>query len=348
MMIIRPIASWDLKALWEIAQETGAGFTSLQPDKKAVTNKLQWALASFEQLAAPPSDQSEEQLCLFVMEDLSTGKVVGTAGIESSIGLSAPWYNYKVNKQVHASRRLNVYTVVETLMLCNDHTGFSELCTLFLKPEARHSGNGALLSKSRFMFMATFPELFNHTVIAEMRGYCDENDISPFWEALGRHFFAVDFIEADRHVSSDKAVIAELMPRHPIYKNLLPDDAQKVIGTTHESTTPARRLLEGEGFRYTGYVDIFDAGPLLESRVKDIRAVRDSRLYKVKIVENPTTDERLWLMANTEFQGFRCTSGSLSFEGFEFVYISQEQADALNIQDGDPIRVVPLSGETDE
>ena len=344
MMIIRPITVRDLRALWQIAKETGAGFTSLQPDKKAVTSKLQWAQTSFKQAATKKNEQSSELLYLFVMEDVSSGEVVGTAGIESSIGLSAPWYNYKVNKQVHASRKLDVYTVVETLILCNDHTGFSELCTLFLKPEARHSSNGALLSKSRFMFMAMFPELFSHTVIAEMRGYCDENDVSPFWEALGRHFFAVDFMEADRHVSSDKAVIAELMPRHPIYANLLPEEAQKVIGTTHESTTPARRLLESEGFRYTGYVDIFDAGPLLESRVQDIRAVRDSRLYKAKIVENPTTDERLWLIANTEFEGFRCTSGSVSFEGFEFVDISQEQADALNIQDGEQLRIVPLNG----
>ena len=345
MMIIRPIAARDFKALWQIAKETGAGFTSLQPDKKAVASKLQWTQASFEQATIKNSEPSGEFLYLFVMEDVSSGEVVGTAGIESSIGLSAPWYNYKVNKQVHASRTLDVYTVVETLMLCNDHTGFSELCTLFLKPEARHSGNGALLSKSRFMFMAMFPELFSHTVIAEMRGYCDENDVSPFWEALGRHFFAVDFMEADRHVSSDKAVIAELMPRHPIYANLLPEEAQNVIGTTHESTTPARRLLESEGFRYTGYVDIFDAGPLLESRVQDIRAVRDSRLYKAKIVENPTADERLWLIANTEFEGFRCISGSVSFEGFEFVDISREQADALNIQDGEQLRVVPLNGK---
>ena len=343
MFIVRPIVASDKKALWLIAKETGVGFTSLQPDKSAVACKMQWALSSFKKRAHLPSHRSEESLFLFVIENSQSGEVLGTAGIESSIGLSSPWYNYKVNKQVHASRKLDVYTVVETLMLCNDHTGFSELCTLFLKPEARHSSNGALLSKSRFMFMSMFPELFSHTVIAEMRGYCDENDASPFWEALGRHFFAVDFMEADRHVSSDKAVIAELMPRHPIYTNLLPKDAQKVIGITHESTTPARRLLESEGFRYTGYVDIFDAGPLLESRVQDIRAVRDSHLHKVKIVENPTTDERLWLMANTEFQGFRCTCGSLSFEGFEFVNISQEQADALKVKEDEQLRVVPLN-----
>ena len=342
MMIVRPINAKDHDALWELAQKTGAGFTSLQPDRQMVATKLQWALKS-QNLQSDHSSHPEEKLYLFVMEDADTKEVVGTTAIESAVGLSTPWYNYKINKQVHACQKLGVYTMTETLMLCNDHTGYSELCTLFLTPDARHSGNGALLSKSRFMFMAAFPALFSETVIAEMRGYSDENEVSPFWEALGRHFFSVDFVEADRHVSADKSVIAELMPRHPIYANLLPESAQKAIAATHESTTPARRLLESEGLRYTGYVDIFDAGPLLESKVNDIRAVRDSRVYKVKIIENPTTDESLWLLANNNFKDFRCTIGNVSFESFEFVDISPELAQALNVSDDDELRAVPLS-----
>ena len=87
------------------------------------------------------------------MEDTETNQVVGTTAIESAVGLIAPWYNYKVNKQVHASQKLGVYTIAETLMLCNDHTGYSELCTLFLSPESRHSGNGSLLSqKSLYVY----------------------------------------------------------------------------------------------------------------------------------------------------------------------------------------------------
>lgn len=343
MMIVRPITAQDHDALWQIAKITGAGFTSLQPNPEAVANKLDWALASFDHSSNKPADRQDDFLYLFVMEDNQTGEVVGTAGIESAVGLNAPWYNYKVNTQVHASRKLDVYNTVETLMLCSDHTSFSELCTLFLNPDFRHSSNGALLSKSRLMFLAAFPKLFSHTVIAEMRGYCDENDISPFWEALGRHFFSVDFIDADRHISADKAIIAELMPRHPIYANLLPEDACNVIGVTHESTTPARKLLEDEGFRYTKYVDIFDAGPLLETKVQDIRAVRDSHVFKVKIIDNPTTDERRWVIANDHFKDFRCTVGSLSFGGFEFVNISSEQAQALNVQGNDLLRVVPLN-----
>ncbi|MDI5166142.1 MalM family protein, partial [Salmonella enterica subsp. enterica serovar Montevideo] len=41
----------------------------------------------------------------------------------------------------------------------------SELCTLFLDPEWRKEGNGYLLSKSRFMFMAAFRDKFNEKVV---------------------------------------------------------------------------------------------------------------------------------------------------------------------------------------
>ena len=346
MVIVRPIREQDREALWHIATQTGAGFTSLPPERTLIDDKLEWALNSFN-LAATQSDSShpvqKNALYLLVMEDTTTGEVVGTAGIESAVGLDAPWYNYKVSKQVHASQQLQVYTMVDTLMLCNDHTGCSELCTLFLLPDYRHSKNGALLSKSRMLFLAAFPRLFADDIFAEMRGYSDQDEVSPFWEALGRHFFAVDFAKADQQSAVDKAFIAELMPRHPIYTNLLPDDAREVIALTHESTTPARRLLEAEGFHYTGYVDIFDAGPLLESRTRDIRTVRDSRQYKTIVVDHNTNDQRLWLMANDELSNFRCIMGNLSFEGLEYVRITQEQADALCISEGELLRVVPLA-----
>ena len=337
MMIIRPIKEQDHEALWQIAQITGVGFSSLQPDEEMVQKKLDWAVRSFS--AEKPL---EEAYYLFVMEDTETGQVVGVTGIESAVGLKDPWYNYKVNTQVHASRELDVYTRIKTLTLCSDYTGHSELCTLFLTPEYRKSYNGHLLSKCRFLFMAAHEPLFDDNIIAELRGYSDENGESPFWEALGRRFFAVDFVEADQQVSRGKSFIAELMPRNAIYTNLLPAKAQSVIGQTHQDTVPARKLLESEGFRYTGYIDIFDGGPVLETEVEDIRAIRDSRRYRVRVHDSVDTDETVWLIANSQFRDFRCMAGQLSFEGLESVNISQKQAEALNVQDGDELRVVPL------
>ena len=65
----------------------------------------------------------------------------------------------------------------------------------------------------------------------------------------------------------------------------LPEAAQKVVGLTHRDTAPARKMLEAEGLRYENHVDIFDAGPVLECHIADLRTVRESVLVPVHIVE---------------------------------------------------------------
>ena len=100
------------------------------------------------------------------------------------------------------------------------------------------------------------------TIIAEMRGVSDEEGHSPFWQWLQEHFFTIDFPTADHLIGiGNKVFISELMPKHPIYANLLGKEAQEVIGQVHEKTKPALKLLEKEGFEHRGYVDLFDAGP---------------------------------------------------------------------------------------
>ena len=336
MMIIRPIREDDHDALWQLAHLTGPGFSSLQPDREMVRKKLEWAVSSFN--AATPL---EEAYYLFVMEDTSTGEVVGVSGIESAVGLSDPWYNYKVNTHVHACRELDVYNQFTTLTLCCDYTDHSELCTLFLAPDSRKSPNGHLMSKCRFMFMAEHPQRFRESIIAEMRGYSEDGE-SPFWEALGRHFFSVDFVDADRQVARGKSFIAELMPRYPIYTNMLSEEAQKVIGHTHGDTVPARKLLESEGFRYTGYVDIFDGGPCLETRVSDIRSVRESFNCRVTLQEGDTSNEEHWMIATQGVKDFRCTVSQLSFKNDGAVIINKELAEALQLEEDDEIRLSPL------
>ncbi|MCJ8337011.1 MAG: arginine N-succinyltransferase [Pseudomonadales bacterium] len=336
MMVIRPIESRDGEALAELAKITGPGFTSLQDNSEVVSNKLTTALAAFEQ-----QDKRGEALYLFVLEDLEEQRIAGICAIEAAVGLSDPWYNYRIGTLVHASKELNVYNQMQTLTISNDHTGYSELCTLFLHPDYRHSKNGHLLSKCRFMFMAEFPQLFHEKLVAEMRGYSDKDGISPFWEGLGKHFFSIDFTTADKMSSIDKAFIAELMPKYTLYTNLLPESARDVIAQTHENTIPARKLLEREGMRYTGYIDIFDAGPTLEANVDDIRAIKDSRYAKVKITDQPTTGE-LYLVSNTKFENFRCTMVAIGEMGNNLITMQTETAQALGVSAGSTVRIVPL------
>ena len=345
MMVIRPINQNDLKSLYRLAEQTGIGFTSLVADEAILQKKIDGAVRSFskEEVTSP----SEEDY-LMVLEDSSTGQVVGTCGILATVGLEEPFYSYHLGTITHASRELGVHNAVPTLILNNDFTGCSEICTLFLEEGYRHSKNGQLLSKARFMFMAQFPERFTEKVFAEMRGVSDENGVSPLWESLGRHFFSIDFVKADELTTQgNKQFIAELMPNNPVYVNLLPKEARDVLGEVHTNTAPARRLLEQEGFRYENYVDIFDGGPSLEARVEDIRAVRNSRLCSVEIGEHTESEEGShYLVSNTKVTDFRCILVKRNTSPVEEIKLTQEEADALQIKAEEAVRVVELSPNT--
>jgi len=253
---------------------SGPGFTSLPGNRELLKAKIMASEVAFSQTRAHPLGSSY----LFVLQASQDNKVIGVCGIESAVGLREPFYHYRLGTVVHASRELGVHNSFQTLYLCNDYTGCTEVCTLYLDPEYRCNNNGSLLSRCRFLFLAQFKERFPGKVIAEMRGVSDAQGHSPFWNGLGRHFFSMEFSKADYLTGSgNKVFIAELMPKHSIYIHLLPKAARQVIGEVHEQTVPARKLLESEGFRYEKYIDIFDAGPTLACELKDIRAVRKSR-----------------------------------------------------------------------
>lgn len=272
MKVVRPASLADLPRLVELVAGAGASLTSLPPDRERLAARIAASEASF----AGRSERADETY-LFVLEDLPTGRLTGTCGIDAAVGLRQAWVSYRVGLAVHASQELGVFTQTPTLFLSNDHTGQSELCSLLLHPEFRQGGLGALLSKSRFLFMAEHRERFAAKVIAELRGVMDALGHSPFWEGLGRHFFSMDFSRAHYLTGiGRKSFVAELMPKYPLYTKLLSAEAQAVIGQTHADTVPARRLLEQEGLRYEGLVDIFDAGPVIECAVEDVSAIRRS------------------------------------------------------------------------
>jgi arginine N-succinyltransferase len=336
MIIIRPLQASDYDALHQIAIESGHGFTSLPVNEELLTKRINHSEASFNKDVSQPGDEGY----LFVMEDTETGKVVGTSGIEAAVGLEDAFYHYHLGKVVHNSRELGIYNTVETLSLCNDYTGATEICTLFLGESHRKNNNGRFLSRFRFMFIAEHAERFSDTVIAEMRGVSDSDGRSPFWAWLEEHFFSMDFPTADYLTGIGKKVfIAELMPKYPIYVNLLSKDAQAVINKVHDKTVPALRLLEAEGFARKGYVDIFDAGPTVEANIKSIRTAVESERYQVII--DDVSENNNYIVCNTKIKGFRAAQASVSIrETAKQVVLTQGVADALLVNEGDWVRIV--------
>lgn len=335
-MIVRPVRSADLAALIDLARSTGAGLTTLPANEERLSHRVGWAEKTFRGEA-----ERADADYLFVLET-DDGEVVGISAVAGAVGLREPWYNYRVGLTVSASQELNIHRQIPTLFLANDLTGNSELCSLFLRADHRTGLNGRMLSKARFMFIAEFPELFGDKVMAEMRGMSDEHGRSPFWESLGRHFFKMEFSQADYLTGvGNKSFIAELMPKFPLYTCFLSEDARYSIARVHPDTEPALTMLKGEGFSYQGYVDIFDAGPAVEAETQKIRAVRDSQTL-VLAIGTPGDDASPFVIHNRKRENCRITAAPARLAAGTLV-VDALTAKRLQLSAGDQVRAVSLS-----
>lgn len=335
MLVIRPVRSSDHAELLNLAELAGIGMTSLPPDSYVLEQKIQRAVASFQ----GKPDYKGGETFLFVLEDDETGELVGTTGIVAHVGLRKPFYSYKLSMIVQASQVVDVYSEQQVLHMVNDYTGASEIGSLFLKKDYRRDKIGMFLSRSRYLMMAQFPDIFSDLVIAEIRGVHDDDGNSPFYEHLCKHFFKMEFTKADMvHATKGGQFISDLMPKYPIYVNLLDEPAQAVIGKPFTSSAPAMKMLEREGFTHEGYVDVFDAGPSMQSETKAIKTIQESQLLEVAIVEESVKTDK-WIISNTVVSDFRVVFAPLEIiEGK--ACICKNVAAALRVQPGDRIRVV--------
>ncbi len=348
-MIIRPITDRDLDTLFQIAQESGPGFTSLMPDRDALARKIAHSMASFERRVTSPGDEHY----LFVLEDEATGDILGTTGIEANAGHTRPLYHFRRNTMIHHSRDLDLRRSVETLTRCNHYTGYSEICSLYLRPEFRRADAGKLLSRVRFLFMALHPERFSDKIIAEMRGVSNGAGQSPFWNWLKAHFVDMEFSQATHLVGTGYTdFIDELMPSHPLYTCLMSPEAREVLSQVHNQTRPALRILEAEGFQHKGLIDLFDAGPTVECALADIESVRSSYASAIRIDETDTgsrygrasyQQSEPTLIANTGTADFRATiTSELSAQPGTLI-VPPALAAKLRLGNGKLARILPLT-----
>ncbi len=272
--VLRAATLGDLEAIYKMAKRTGGGFTNLPPDRGALKARLARAVGAFQREA----DALGDDHFFFVLEDKATGKVSGTCQIFSHIGSTWPFYSYRIGALTQYSKALDRTFKAETLTLTTELDGSSEVGGLYLHPEERSAGVGALLARSRYLFMKMHRPRFAERTIAELRGAHDDAGGSPFWDGVAGKFFGMSFREADDfNAVNGNQFIADLMPRHPLYLAMLPESALAVIGAPHQSGRAAMRMLESEGFVYENYVDIFDGGPTMIAPTDGIATIRNAR-----------------------------------------------------------------------
>jgi arginine N-succinyltransferase len=327
--VVRPATLDDVPELAALLRLTGGEITTLQPDEGQLRRRISQSQAALQDEPERP----EGEAYVFVLEHES--RLLGTASVVSKTGGFEPFYCYEIRQERYTSQTLGIDKSVRSLHLVEDHSGPAEVGGLFLHPDIRGTGLGRLLSVSRFLFMAMRPHSFDAHVVAELRGKTRAPGESDFWDAIGRHFFEVPFAKADQSSFTEKKIIAELMPDHPIYIDMLPYAAQAVIGREHDDAVGARRVLEGEGFRFRDRVDIFDAGPALECSLDAIRAVDEGVVSPVRLTEH-AADERAFLTAS-DHKSFRAT---LTTFGDGRLVIAE--AERLRVRQGDLIRSMPL------
>ncbi|WP_353653642.1 arginine N-succinyltransferase [Porphyrobacter sp. YT40] len=269
---VRMARADDLGSLLDLAALTGGGMTNLPQHEGAMTAKI----AASEKSCAARIDAPVDEFYLFVLEERGSGRIMGTASVHSCIGADLPFFSFRQSRETHVSRSRGHRHSAWVLHLVNDFDGCAEVGGLFLHPEARSGGFGGLLGRSRYLFISQHRVRFGERIIADLRGWTD-NGVSPFWDAVGRHFFGGAFHDADHaNAVHGNLFVTELLPRHPIYVDLLPLAAQQVIGRPHDNSLPARAMLLKEGFEDGGYVDIFDAGPTLFAPIDRLASIRNA------------------------------------------------------------------------
>ena len=285
-LLLRPVAASDLDALQGLAAAAGPGIGSLPDDRAGLARRIEQSLQAF---ATEDDDTSGEERYLFVLQSSAsasgpgsgtgarTANLLGCAGIAARAGYGSRFYSYRNEFIVASSAALGLTQRTHTLHLCHDLTGSTLLTSFYIVPGAPAAA-AHLLSRGRLLFLALHAQRFSDRIVVEFPGLLDAGGASPFWDAVGRRFFGMDYPQAEALAGGrSKAFIAHLMPQSPLYVPLLPEAAQSAIGQLHPDGELPFQILIDEGFDADTYIDIFDGGPSAEGRLQALASVRAAR-----------------------------------------------------------------------
>jgi len=338
--LLRPCEQDDLPALERFAAASPVGITTLPNNRAALADRLQRSVHAFA-----TEDASGEEIYLFALEDLISGAVIGISGIAARAGFSDRFYSFRNEFVVHRSKQLAVSTRIHTLHLCHDLTDVTLLISFHIDAAFQHSVAPQLLSRARLLFIAQHAQRFSDRVAAESAGVDDANGHCPFWDAVGRRFFGMDYPTVERLTGGrSKSFIADLMPPSPVYVPLLPEEAQWAIGQLHPVAELPFSILLDEGFDTDTYIDIFDGGPTVQERLGMLKTVSRSRCLQVLRTRDDAADDPaapLRLLINGSRQGFRATvvqaAGDQSSLSLDAATLA-----ALELEPGAYVRASPL------
>ncbi|MVV49186.1 arginine N-succinyltransferase [Pseudomonas sp. PB120] len=338
MLVLRPVKLTDLPELQRLARESLVGVTSLPDDADRLCERILDSCTSFETDVQAHGPENY----FFVLEDPATERLAGCSEILATAGFNEPFYSLRNRHFTSASRELNIEHGVPALSLCHDLSGHTLLRGFHIDAALVRTPYSELLSRARLMFIAAHSRRFAEAAITEIVGYSTDEGVSPFWDAVGKHFFDLPYAEAERLCGLEsRTFLAELMPHYPIYVPMLPQAAQDCIGRIHPDGQEAFDILEREGFETNSYIDLFDGGPTLYARLSGIRSIVQSQTVTAKSVASIDARGR-YLVSNDSLHNFRAIVAELDYNGGQTVGLDARMFAALGVTDTRQIRLIAL------
>lgn len=353
VFVIRSATPSDLKSVQRLAAVLNT--VNLPNDLASLKNLLDIAQRSFAGRVADPFERE----ILFVMEDTETGRLVGTSQIIAQHGTrESPHIYFDLLDEERYSETIDRHFRHKVLRIGFDYQGPTEIGGLVLDPHYRGAPGklGKQLSFVRFLYIAMHRAGFRDRVLAELLPPLGSDGKSALWEALGRRFTDMDYVEADRISKTNKEFIKNLFPSGLIYASLFDTAAQEVLGKVGPQTEGVKKMLEGVGFKALGRIDPFDGGPHFEARTDEIWPVTQSKKATCSVVERRVIVDNAGESADglvafepprtraKKLGWFRAVYTEFRFaRGGKTVEIPSEAAEALGAKKGDKLWALPFA-----
>ena len=302
--------------------KSSGGLSSLQPRLNFLKDYIKSSEKSFSQ------KHNSDQPCKYLlgMYEGVGGKLIGCAAVKTKTGINTPFINFDIlgegdDQHLKASSRF---------------MGSTEVGSLYLDPDYRSLGLGSYLARVRYLLMATEPWRFDDCVIAELRGICGI-DGSPLYDHIFKDKLEKNFMEADtEYFDRNPKSLGDIVPIGKLNTCDMPINVRASLGQPNASGQAAMRLLQSEGFIFTGTVDLFDGGPIMSVHRDTIRTIMNSKVLKAKRQEK-IKGGVYSIVTSGDFNNFRAVITKTKLND-DIVNISFEAFDSLNLQKNNTVR----------
>ena len=337
MWIARPAVDQDAPALFELAQRATPNVHTLPRTRERIEDAIARSADALARSVDMPGDERYQMVL-----ERPDGTLAGAASISAAAGAAGAYFAYRNDVIHHVSRDLGITNNVHVLTLSSDLTAHSQLSGFLVDAAEENAWAGPLLSRSRLMLAAADRRRFADDFFVCLAGQTRADDSSPFWDAIGRKFFNLDYLSAERvvHGARNGTLFVELMPHYPVYVSLLPDDAREVIGQLHPAAAAPFDILSAEGFEAERYVDIFDGGPVLEAHASRLQTLATARKLTAELGTVDQPAEACLVASTGPLTKFRCTmaNGAIELDRGRITLCAEALA-SLRVAPGDAVIV---------